>query len=148
LGLVENRRSLLYVDNLVDVISLVIDSPKASGETFHVSDGEDQSVAELVRSIARAMERSISLLPVPPALLRFSGRLGDLVESLTGMRMPLNTPNVMRLLASLTMDTSKLRSKLGWRPPFTMEEGLIKTVQWYKEMKHQAPMLLERRKDF
>ncbi len=138
LGLVENRRSLLFVDNLIDVIRLVTEAADASGETFHVSDGEDRSTVELVKQIAQAMGRPARLVPVPPAFLRFAGRLGDLMESAVGIQVPINTPNVMRLLASLTIDISKLQSKLGWHPPFTMEQGLTKTVQWYRDIRHQA----------
>jgi len=126
LGLVENRRSLLFVGNLVDAIRLVICAPAASGETFHISDGEDCSTAALVKNIAQALGRPIRLLPVPPAFLRYAGHLGDGVERIAGIHMPINTPNVIRLLGSLSMDTSKLQSMLGWHPLCNLDQGIRK----------------------
>ena len=66
LGAVHNRRSLVFVGNLVDAIVRSLDHPAAAGETFMVSDGEDLSTPELVRRIARALGKPARLVPVPP----------------------------------------------------------------------------------
>jgi nucleoside-diphosphate-sugar epimerase len=112
LGAVRNRRSLIYVGNLVDAISRVLDHPAAAGETFMVSDGEDVSTPELVHRIARAIGIRARLLPVPVSLLRLGGRLLG------------RTDDVARLLDDLVVDSGKIRAQLAWRPPFTLDEGL------------------------
>lgn len=120
LGSVRNLRSLIYLGNLVDAIVTCVTHPKAAGQTFLVSDGEDVSTPELIRRMAHALGRPTRLLPVPPGLLRLGGEIvgkGD---------------EVGRLLDSLVIDSSKIRRELGWKPPFTMEEGLRETAAWYR----------------
>ena len=122
LGNIRNRRSIIYLENLVDALVLTACHPKASRETFLVSDGRDLSTPELVNLIAAAMEKRVILLPVPPSILKILGTLlgkGGEVE---------------RLTTSLFADTSKIRSVLSWRPPFNTEEGIGKTVHWFNTL--------------
>lgn len=118
-GSIKNQRSLVYVGNLVDAIITCLEHPAAAGQTYLVSDGEDVSTPELIRRIATSLGRPTRLLPVPPALLRFAGQL-------TG-----KSAQVERLLDSLVIDSPKIRRELGWTPPFTMEQGLAETAEWY-----------------
>jgi nucleoside-diphosphate-sugar epimerase len=112
LGAVRNRRSLVFVGNLVDAIVRSLDHPAAARETFMVSDGEDVSTPELIRRIARVLGKSTRLTPVPPAVLRLGGRLVG------------RSDDVARLLDDLVVDSSRIGERLGWRPPFTLDEGL------------------------
>jgi nucleoside-diphosphate-sugar epimerase len=123
LGSIQNQRSLIYLGNLVDVIRLCLTHPKAAGKAFLVSDGDDVSTPELVRRIAAALGRRPFLLPVPVSWMRWAGRvLGKQAA-------------VDRLLGSLCVDISPLREELGWTPPYTMQEGLEATAQWYRKTK-------------
>lgn len=124
LGKVKNTRSLLFVGNLVDAIRLSLDHPKAVGQTFLVSDGEDISSPELIRRIAHALNRPARLLPFPPSVLRWAGRL-------TG-----KSSMVDRLLNSLEIDSSMIRKELNWTPPFSMNQGLQETSAWFKKAKY------------
>ncbi len=116
LGGVENRRSLIGLDNLVHLITLCLDHPAAAGQAFLASDGEDLSSAELVRRLARAMGRPARLLPVPPELLLAAG-------SLLGKRAA-----VERLCGNLQVDGGKARALLGWQPPLSVDEELRRAV--------------------
>ncbi len=116
LGAIENRRSLLYLGNFVDAIRVCVEHPAAAGQTFLVDDGEPVSTPELVRAVAHAMGRPARLLPVPAGVLEFAG-------ALLGKRAA-----VARLTGSLWVDSSLIRSRLGWTPPFTMAAGLAATV--------------------
>jgi nucleoside-diphosphate-sugar epimerase len=117
---IENRRSLLYVGNLASAIMTCIDHPGAAGKVFLVSDGEDVSTPELFSWIASALGRSVYLLPFPPLLLRMAGRLTGSLSALEP------------LLDSLTVDSSKIRRVLNWRPPYTISEGFRDTASWFK----------------
>ena len=119
LASVENRRSLVYVGNLVSAIVAAIDAQQAGG-TYLVSDGEDLSTPGLVRAIARALEVDARLLPCPPVLLRAAA-------ALTG-----RSAEVARLTGSLVVDNSRIRRELGWRPPYSLEEGLAGTTRWFR----------------
>jgi nucleoside-diphosphate-sugar epimerase len=119
-GAVDNRRSMVFVANLADAIVRCIEHPGAAGRTFLASDGEDLSTADLIRRLAAALGKRASLVPVPPGLMRAAARLlGKGAEA-------------DRLLGSLRIDSSALRESLGWRPPFTVDEGLAATAAWYQ----------------
>ena len=117
LGAVNNRRSLVAIDNLVDLINTCVEHPAAANEIFLVSDGEDLSTPELVRRLARAMGRPARLIPVPVPLL------------LAGAMLLGKRDVARRLLGSLQVDISKARSLLGWTPPVSVDEGLRRAVQ-------------------
>lgn len=119
LASVNNLRSLVYVGNLVDAIVKCVDSPAAAGKTYLVSDGEDLSTPDLIRKLASAMGRTPRLLPCPPSLLHLGA-------TLLGKRA-----EVLRLTGSLTMDSTRIRSELGWQPPFSVAQGLEETGRWY-----------------
>jgi len=116
-GAICNQRSLVALDNLVDLIVRCIDRPAAANQTFLVSDGDDVSTTELLERIGLALGKPAILLPVPSAWLEFSA-------SLFGQQ-----GLALRLCGSLQVDISKTRSMLGWAPPCTMEEELGKTAR-------------------
>lgn len=128
-GLVNNRRSLVYVGNLVDAIITCLNHPNAKNQTFLISDGQDLSTPDLIRKIAYYLNCPCNLLPVPPSLLRMAANLGDIGEKLLGCSLPLNTPTIDRLLGSLVVDSSKIRNTLSWQPPYTIDEGLEQTLR-------------------
>jgi len=126
LGAIGARRSLVFNDNLADALALCATHPHAPGELFHVTDGDDPSVAELARSLGRHLGRPARLAPVPPMLLRVAGRM-------TG-----KAPQVERLIGSLRVDSSKIRTVLGWQPRFTLDAGLEATARWYRASTSQS----------
>ncbi|CCQ75453.1 SDR family oxidoreductase [Magnetospira sp. QH-2] len=120
LGRIDNRRSLVYLGNLVRAIRLVLDHPAAAGGTYLISDGEDLSTADLVRKIAKVLGRPARLVPLPTPFLTLAGRA-------TGKQ-----DRVARLLQSLTIDHGKLTADLNWTPPFTVDQGLAEVAAWYR----------------
>ena len=116
LGAIRNRRSLLYLGNFVDAIRVCIEHPAAAGHTFLLDDGEAVSTPELIRAVAQALGRPARLLAVPMGMLEGAG-------ALLGKRAA-----VERLTGSLYVDSSLIRSRLGWTPPHSMAEGLAATV--------------------
>jgi len=121
-GAVDNARSLVFVRNLTDVLTACAIAERAAGKIFLVSDGEDLSTAELVNELARLMRKRAVLLPIPAQLLRIAGRC-------TGRQ-----DEVERLIGTLLIDSSAIRTQLGWKPPFTVAEGLLQTVHWHASL--------------
>jgi nucleoside-diphosphate-sugar epimerase len=117
---VRNLRSLVYVENLVDALIVCVIHPAASGQTYLISDGEDISTPDLLRQLGAAMGHPARFLPCPSALLKLAGRLVG------------KSAQVDRLLGSLQIDSSKIRRELGWRPPYTLQQGLQATAEWYR----------------
>lgn len=114
LGAIHNKRTLVALDNLVDLIITCIDHPSAANQVFLAGDGEDVSTTELLRAVAKAMGKPSRLIPVPAGLLMF----GATVLGKKAM--------AQRLLGSLQIDMSKARDLLGWRPVVTIDEQLRK----------------------
>lgn len=116
-----NRRSLVALDNLVDLILVCVDHSAAANQTFLVSDGEDLSTAELLGRIGHAVKQHARLLNVPVGLLVF-------MASLLGKKAM-----AQRLLGSLRVDISHTCKTLSWNPPISVDEGLRRTVQGLSE---------------
>lgn len=117
LGAIHNRRSLVALDNLVDLVLCCLQHPQAAGEVFLVSDGQDLSTPELVRGLGAAVGRVPVLLPVPAGLLAaLAGGLGRGAVA-------------QRLCGNLQVDISRARQRLGWTPPVPVAEGLRRAVQ-------------------
>lgn len=115
-SLVRNKRSLIGIDNLIDVIIKCIDHPDAKFNTFLVSDGEDMSTPDLIRYISLAMGRSARLFPMPIYILKFIGRV---------LRKQYE---IDRLLGSLQLDISYTREILNWTPKISVAEGIRRMV--------------------
>jgi nucleoside-diphosphate-sugar epimerase len=119
LGAIHNQRSLVALDNLVDLVDRTLTHPGAANQTFLVSDGEDLSTTELLRRTATAMGRRARLVPVPVPLLETAARAvgrGSLAR---------------RLFGSLTVDMKRTRQQLDWSPPLDVDSALEKTVSHY-----------------
>jgi len=111
-GAIDNKRSLVGIDNLVDLIIRCIDHPAAANQVFLAGDGEDLSTTELLRAVGKAIGRPARLIPVPAAVLQCGA-------TLLGKQAM-----AQRLLGSLQVDISKTCELLDWKPPYTVEEGL------------------------
>ena len=127
LGAIRNRRSLLYLGNFVDAIRLCVEHPAAAGQTFLLDDGEPVSTPDLIRAVARGLGRPARLLAVPVGMLEAAG-------TLLGKRAA-----VARLTSSLFVDSSVIRSRLGWVPPFTLEQGLAATAETLRGASDRIP---------
>lgn len=116
----QNRRSLVALDNLVDLIVTCLNHPAAANQTFLVSDGEDLSTTQLLKCMGTAIGRSARLFYLPSALLK----LGATV---------LNKPGIyQRLGGSLQVDIAKTRQLLGWTPPVSVDEGLRRAAEGFR----------------
>ena len=119
LGAINNARSLVALDNLVDFIILCVNHPKAANQTFLVSDGEDLSTTELLKRLANVLGVSAHLLPVPTVILKIGANLiGKSVIA-------------HRLCGSLQVDINKNRELLGWTPPYSVDKELQKVANHF-----------------
>lgn len=113
----ENRRSLVALDNLVDLIVTCLSHPAAANQTFLVSDGEDLSTADLLKRVGVALGHPAYLFKMPDALLKLGATL-------------VNRPGIyQRLCGSLQLDITKTRQLLDWTPPVSVDEGLSRAVK-------------------
>lgn len=123
-GAIDNRRSLVALDNLVDLLVLCTRHPAAANQVFLAGDGEDVSTADLLRRTAKALGCTSRLLPVPTAWLQSAARLLGKEEL------------VARLCGNLQADISKARSVLGWTPPIGLDDGLKRAADNFLSRRH------------
>lgn len=123
LGAIANQRSLVALDNLIDLIVTCIHHQAAANQTFLAGDGEDLSTSELLRRMAAALGKKAWLVPVPSFLLVWGARLAG------------KQAIAQRLCGSLQVDISKAKELLGWKPPVSVDEGLRKTAIYYMKFR-------------
>lgn len=112
-----NRRSLVGLGNLIDLITICIDHPRAANQTFLVSDGQDMSTAELLQRLSICLGLRPRLIAVPPRMIRLLGNcMGrkDILE---------------HLIENLQVDIQGTRTILGWTPPVRVEEEFARIAQ-------------------
>lgn len=109
-GRVQNKRSLVSVFNLVDLIIQCFDHPKASGEIFLVSDGRDYSLREMIEEMASVQGKFPHLLPIPVGLMKFGAKI-------IGKKSYAD-----RLFGNLQVDIEKTKQLLDWKPPYSFVE--------------------------
>jgi len=121
LGCTHNARSMVFVGNLTSAIAALLDQPSMTDNIFHVvDDGEPLSTKELVTRLGHLLGRKVHHIPVPISLLRLGGGLLG------------HASEVQRLIDSLTVSGERIKGTLKWTPPYTIEEGLAETVDWYR----------------
>ena len=117
LASIENRRSIVFVGNLADLIAHLVRRPRSSARIVLPTDAEDVSTPELIRAIAAAIGSRARLFRCPPVLLRTAARLIG------------RSAEMDRLTESLRLDSRYLREELEWQPPFTLERSLALAIQ-------------------
>jgi nucleoside-diphosphate-sugar epimerase len=116
-GIINNKRSFVYLGNLISLIIRCIDHPEAANQVFLVSDGHDLSMTQLLTKCAKALGVKARLLPIPQKLIEFSAALLGKQDM------------AQRLCGNLQVDISKARNILNWAPPVSVADGLIETCK-------------------
>jgi nucleoside-diphosphate-sugar epimerase len=126
-----NRRSMMYVDNLVAAIVASLRLPLGTRQTFVVGDSEPVSTAALVREIAEALDRPAWLVPVPRWLMRAAAGVGDALNRV--VPFPLTSTAVERLFGSLAVDYSRFARSAGYSPPIERTEAMRRSAAWLRQ---------------
>ncbi len=116
LGAIQNKRSFVYIGNLIHFIQTCIKHPGAANQTFLISDGDDISTTTLIKFIKKASNKKSCLIPIPQSWLMF-------LLKILGKEVLAN-----RLLGSLQVDISKAKTLLGWEPVYSVESGIRETI--------------------
>jgi len=117
----QNKRSMVYVENLISLIVECINNPNAANQTFLVSDDNDLSTKEFVKGLSIGLGKSGLMLPVPNVVFSIAGKV--LGKSAV----------IDRLCGSLQVDINHSKDTLNWQPPYTVEQGFSATVKYFKE---------------
>lgn len=116
-GSLHNKRSFIYVKNLVDFLKIVVNHPRAANQIFLVSDGQDVSTSYLMKSLIKFNRNKAKLISLPQVLLK-------LFFILIG-----KSAQYEKLSGDLQVNISKSKSLLGWEPPYSFDEGITQTAE-------------------
>lgn len=130
-GRLPNRRSFLFIDNLVSAIQAFLANPDPpTGRAWMVADNEVVSTEALVRAMAAAMNVPARVVRLPDWLLAATARVGDGCKRI-GLPAPWNSEVKGKLLGDFYVDLEPIKQELGWRAPYTFEEGIRRTFGSY-----------------
>jgi nucleoside-diphosphate-sugar epimerase len=116
----ENKRSMVYIGNLISLIVECINNPNAVNQIFLVSDDNDLSTKEFVKGLSAGLGKSGLMLPVPKLFFSVAGKvLGK-------------SAIIDRLCGSLQVDISHTKDTLNWHPPYSVEQGFAATAKYFK----------------
>lgn len=118
---VTNQRSMIYIGNLASAVVAVLSARRPGPDLFHVADGQSVSTPDLIRMLAEMMGKPARLFPAPGSVLDLAGKVLG------------NAGEVRKLTGSLCVSTDHIESAIGWKAPYSTEEGLAKTVAWYHD---------------
>lgn len=130
-GAIHNERSILYLDNLTAALAAALADPSRVDGLYFLADGPPVSTPQLVRLIAKGLGRPARLIPVPVQAFVAAGAVVEAIASL-GWTLPGRRADFVRLIGSLAVDSSAFSRATGFRMPYTSEEGLRRTAEWYR----------------
>jgi len=133
LGRIHNKRSMVYVGNVVDAALAAVTSDAGAGEVFLVCDERPYSTRELYETIARAVADQPLLRNVPICLLKLMGLVGSIAETVLRRDMPVNRGVIQRLTGDLCFDSGKIHRMIDYTPTVGLTDGIAATVRWYEE---------------
>lgn len=116
-GSIHNKRSMVYIGNLIDFIGTCSTHPNAANETFLISDDNDISTTVLIRTIRKSLDMPAWLIPIPKRVIIY------LLRSIGKKSL------AVRICGNLQVDISKAKQLLNWKPPYTFEQGVKGTIQ-------------------
>jgi UDP-glucose 4-epimerase len=129
---ISNRRSMIHVDDVVHALLLAAEKPEANGEIYIVTDGAAYSTGEIYQAICLALGRKVPAWSMPLWILRVAGKLGDMIGRGTGIRAPLNSATLGKLLGSAWYSSDKIRRELGFRSSCTLYDALPEMIAEYR----------------
>jgi nucleoside-diphosphate-sugar epimerase len=130
-GRIRNRRSMVYVGNVVDAALTALESPRSNGQVYLTCDERVYSTRELYAAICQAMGKEPLLRNTPVWLLKVMGVCGSLAGTALRRPMPVNRGVIRRIAGDLHFRPEKIRRELGFVPAVSLEEGIRRTVEWY-----------------
>ncbi len=131
----QNLKSIVYVENIVDAAIYVANNQKANSKIYIISDSESYSLNKIAQTIASELGVKLSKIHIPKWLAYFVGFCFDILERTFSIMFPLSRESVNKLTANMVYSSEKIKRDLGFKPKFGLQEGIIKTIAWYKSNK-------------
>ncbi|MDP8262994.1 MAG: NAD-dependent epimerase/dehydratase family protein [Candidatus Ancaeobacter aquaticus] len=128
------KRSMIYSQNIVDAVWLALEEKcGAGGQVFCVKDQDDYTIVYLVNTICEELGIKWRPLHVPLFVVKVLGWCGDVAKIFLGNKVPIDSDRVLKLSSSLTFSSEKIKNDLGYKPPYTLRDGIREEVRWMRE---------------
>lgn len=137
-----NRRSMVHVDDVVQALLFAVENSAANGQVFIVTDGRTYSTRQIYTGICQALGRAVPAWTIPIWVLRLGARLGDAMERISGRAMPLTTSTLDKLLGSAWYSSDKIRRELGFVPRHALFDALPDMIAEYRSQTGSSESLV------
>ncbi|MBF0275840.1 MAG: NAD-dependent epimerase/dehydratase family protein [Nitrospinae bacterium] len=136
LGAVVGKRSMVYVGNISDALIQILNentSHLPNVRSYFINDGLDITSAELYDHISQNFYGKSGVFYFPEKVLKIMAAIGSCFESVTSVKLPINSGVISRLFDAYQISSNKFKRDYNWEPKFSVKESLAETVRWYKE---------------
>lgn len=127
-----NKRSMVYVGNVVDAALAAASGKKSSDQIYIVTDGVDYTLREIYETVARELGRKIKPISIPVRVAKIAAVAGDVGGKISGRTLPFNTAMFEKLTTSLTFSSDLILRHIGFKPKFTWSNTVAETINWYR----------------
>jgi len=127
-----NKRSMVYVGNVVDAAMAVIERKVANGKVYLVTDGVDYTVKDLYKIISKGLSKKPLPYYVPMGIAKMLAIAGDIGSRITGKSLPFNSEVLGKLTDSLTFSSGRIQEDIGFKPKYNLYNTIDETIKWYK----------------
>lgn len=129
-----NKRSIVYVDNIIDASVKILGYKNKLNNTFIVTDGINYTVSELYESIAKGLNRKKLSFYIPLSIAKIFGTIGTFGEYLTHRNLPISLSKIRKLTDSFVVSSKKIEKEINFQPKYNLFNTLNKTINWYKNV--------------
>lgn len=129
----ENKRSMVHVEDLVQAAILAAENPKSSGQVYIVSDGKQYSTYDVYAAISRGLGKDVPGWSVPYSLLAGAARVGDGIGRLRGRRFLFDSDVLHKMTGSAWYDTDKVMAELGFTPKWNLQSAVPEIIEGMKK---------------
>ena len=133
IGRGNNKRSMVFVGNVIDALVKVTERTGADGKTYIVTDGRDYSVNELYRTIARTLDKRPLPFYVPMLAAKGLAKVGDVGEKIIRRNFPFNSSALEKLTSEFTFSSDLIQRELGFKPRHDLSNTIAGLVDWYRK---------------
>ena len=127
-----NRRSMVYVENVVDAAISVVNNSRADSSVYIVTDGIDYSLKELYDAISRSLGKRPRSFFIPMGLARGFAVIGGIAGSIIGKQVPFNLNILEKLRGTYALSSLKIQREIGFTPRYNLYNTISDTINWYK----------------
>ena len=129
-----NRRTLIYDKDVARAAALAVSHPAAAGKIYNVSDGKFHTMNDIISTMCQALDRKPPSLSLPVGPVRFAAGIVEDLVRLVGRQAQISRATIEKYTEDIAVDSSRIRTELGFKPRYDLRSGWQETVQEMRKM--------------